>query len=67
MNKEQLQKRLEEIQKHIDQALANLNMLMGGKEECLHWLKQLDTNIGLDDLKKIIGADSIELIDNKDS
>lgn len=42
MNKEMIEKRLQEINKHIEQSLANLNMLMGGKEECLHWLKQLD-------------------------
>jgi len=49
MTKEKLKERLHEIEQninkidsHIKQLLANLNMLDGGKQECLHWLKELE-------------------------
>lgn len=29
----------------INQAMANLNMLNGGKEECLYWIEELDKSI----------------------
>lgn len=40
MKKENLEKRLKEIETAIAQSLVNLNMLEGGKQECLFWLKQ---------------------------
>lgn len=49
MTKEKLQERLNEIDQninkidsHIKQLVANLNMLDGGKQECLYWLKELE-------------------------
>jgi len=42
MNRQLLENRLREIEKIIAQAIANLNMLDGGKQEILYWLKQLD-------------------------
>lgn len=41
MNKELLEKRLAEIDRHIDQALANYNVLLGGKQEVQYWLAEL--------------------------
>lgn len=69
MNKEIIEKRLAEIQKAIDQHMANLNMMMGGKEECLYWLKQLDekssNGMSIHELKEVLGADSVDLVDAK--
>lgn len=42
MDRETIEKRLQEIEKHIQQAAANFNMLEGGKQECLYWLDQLN-------------------------
>lgn len=70
MNKELLEKRISEIEKAIQQGMANVNMLMGGKEECLYWLSQLNASPSLDpgmelhELKKALHADSIEIIKN---
>ncbi len=41
MNKEELEKRLTEIDKHLDQAMANYNVLLGGKQELQYWLSQI--------------------------
>jgi len=41
MDKESIEKRLQEIEKHIQQIMANFNMLEGGKQECLYWLDKL--------------------------
>ncbi len=38
MTKEQIELRLKEIEKAIEQSMANLNMLVGGKQECFYWL-----------------------------
>ena len=69
MNRESLQKRLGEIEKAIEQSMANLNMLIGGKEECLYWLKQIESfhsnGMPLHELKEILGADSVEVVDAK--
>lgn len=40
--KEMLLKRLEEIEKAIAQAMANINMMEGGKQEILYWIKKVD-------------------------
>jgi hypothetical protein len=74
MNKEILEKRLAEIEKAIakehavaNQAMANINMLDGGKHECLYWLKQLEQAntpaLTIDELKKMTGANSVELVE----
>ena len=63
MDKESLQKRLAEIEKAIEQSMANLNMLMGGKQEILYWLGQVSSGISLGELKEMTRADSIELVD----
>lgn len=49
MNKEAIEKRLSEIEaalkaenNKLNQALANINMLDGGKRECIFWLDKLE-------------------------
>ncbi len=49
MNKDILKERIKKIEdsieaqkKIIDQVMANLNMLEGGKQESLHWLKEIE-------------------------
>lgn len=42
MGKENLEKRLKEIENALEQSLANYNMLLGGKQECLFWLQELE-------------------------
>lgn len=51
MTKESVNKRLLEIEsaitntnKQIQQLMANLNMLEGGKQEALYWLNLLETD-----------------------
>lgn len=48
MNKEIIELRLKDIEiavkninDEISQKMANLNMLLGGKQECLFWLDQM--------------------------
>lgn len=50
MTKEIIQQRLKELETAIEkqnqiinQDMANLNMLEGGKQECLFWLKKLES------------------------
>lgn len=80
MDKSNLQARLTEIEKSIEeknrsiqQGMADLNVLIGCKSECLHWINQCDSKkvenfnvinkdpISLEDLKNILGADKVEL------
>jgi len=42
MKKEEVQIRIQEIEKHQQQLTANFNMLEGGKQECLYWLKEIE-------------------------
>lgn len=42
MDKESLEKRLQEIEKAMEQTLANYNLLQGGKQECIYWLEFLN-------------------------
>lgn len=42
MNKETINIRLKEIEKSIEQTIANYNVLLGGKQECLYWLDEID-------------------------
>ncbi len=42
MKKEDLEDRLKKVEAEIEQTLANFNMLMGGKQEILFWLKQIE-------------------------
>jgi hypothetical protein len=73
MEKIRLQNRLNEIEKliadknkSIQQGMADLNVLLGCKNECLHWMKEMDTPpLTLDELKNVLGADKIEVMDNK--
>lgn len=44
MTIELLQKRLQEIEKLMQQTAANFNMLEGGKAETLYWLNRLKAN-----------------------
>ena len=44
MNKELLEQRLDEIEKALQQLLANYNAMEGAKQECLVWLKKIDEN-----------------------
>jgi len=44
LTKNELEERLKVIEQHIAQTNANLNMLLGGKEEILYWLAQLQKN-----------------------
>ena len=41
MDKDTLNMRLQEIEKAIEQAMANINMLLGGKQELKYWLSKL--------------------------
>lgn len=41
MTKEAIEARLVELEKAINQTLANYNVLMGGKQECEYWLRIL--------------------------
>lgn len=67
MKREIIEKRLKELEKAIEQSIANLNMLMGGKEECMYWLKQLDApapepeGMPLHEVKELLGADSVSV------
>lgn len=66
MTEQSLRKRLLELEKAIEQSMANLNMLIGGKQEVLYWLGQFqkpDKPMELNELKQMLGADSIELVD----
>jgi len=52
MNKEALQNRIKKIEeslesqkKIMDQVLSNINMLEGGKQECLFWLKEIEPEV----------------------
>lgn len=74
MTKELLQERLKEIEKAIEnqnaivqQHMANLNMLNGGLQEILYWLKRLDEEpaLTLEQFKSALGADSVEVIENE--
>lgn len=42
MNREFLEKRLEEIENTMKQLLANYNAMEGAKQEVLNWLKKFD-------------------------
>ena len=66
MKKETLQQRLAVIeaelvkqQAFVEQATANLNMLQGGKQECLYWLRILE----LPDVETLLGIQNAQLVD----
>ncbi len=42
MTKKELENRLEEIEKAMQQCVANFNMLEGAKNECLYWQKKFE-------------------------
>lgn len=42
MKREDLETRLKNIEKNMEQLLANFNMLSGGKQEILYWLSEID-------------------------
>lgn len=42
MTKELIEKRLADLQKALEQSFANTNMLLGGIEECKHWLQAIN-------------------------
>lgn len=42
MDLDLLKKRVELVDKNIEQLMANLNMLNGGKQELLYWITQLE-------------------------
>jgi septal ring factor EnvC (AmiA/AmiB activator) len=42
MNKAQLEKRIAELQKSLEQVQANGNALVGAIQDCNYWLKQLE-------------------------
>lgn len=70
MTKEKYLERLAEIDRAIAQTMANLNMLEGGKQEILYWIKELETpDLTIKDIEKMVGADegSIQLIDQPKS
>jgi hypothetical protein len=72
MRKEDIQKRLEEIDKAIEkenaiinQHIANVNMLNGGKQEALYWLNKLnhpEDAMNIEQFKELTGAESVELV-----
>jgi len=83
MKKEDIQKRLTEVEKAIEeknkqlqQANADLNVLIGCRAECMHWIHQFDQPIDLhpidggsaqkvlskEELKQILGASEIEIV-----
>ncbi len=73
MNKEDLMKRLSEIEKaiseknkSIQQCMADINVLFGCKTECEFWLKKLN---GIHDINKstIINEKSMTLDELKDA
>lgn len=45
MTKELLERRLQELDKALQQALANFNMIEGGKQECLYWLEKIEKQV----------------------
>jgi hypothetical protein len=47
MTKDDLLKRIAEIEKAINQNLANHNVLLGGLQECKFWLAELEKDINL--------------------
>lgn len=42
MSSEDIQKRMADLERAMQQCLANYNMLQGGIEECKYWLKKLE-------------------------
>lgn len=52
MDKEQLEKRLAELRKQLEQIQANGNALIGAISECEHWLAALDQPIQETDAAK---------------
>ncbi len=42
MDKDQLEKRLQNIEESMKQTIANFNALEGAKQECLYWLNTLN-------------------------
>ena len=63
MNKEELKKRLIFIEEHIKKTnqeiqknYANLNILEGGKQECLYWLKTMEIEVSEVSEESIIKA-----------
>lgn len=42
MNKEMLEKRINELQSQKDMSIANANACAGGIEDCKYWLHVLD-------------------------
>lgn len=73
---EQIEKAIVEKNKAIQQGMADLNVLMGCKTECEHWIKNLFENamnkpivlneeaMSLDELKEALGADELQVVDN---
>jgi len=44
MTPEDLNKRLAEIEAALQQAQANFNVMLGGKNEVLYWINKLNEN-----------------------
>lgn len=74
MNKELLQKRIEDIERSKIQTLANYNALCGAAQEVEFWLAKLNESrenpiqndaLSLDELKNILGASDITVEEPK--
>jgi hypothetical protein len=67
MTQKEIQDRILEIDKEMQQLLANYNALTGMKQDCLYWLDKLNSKgMPLETLKNVLGADSIEVVSSKE-
>lgn len=66
-----MQKRLQEydnkialLDAQIKQAVADINLMQGAREECLFWLSQsYEESPGIEKIREALLADKIEIID----
>lgn len=66
----QVETAIKKTNEQIQQLMSNLNMLEGGRQECIFWLNEINKSpaneMKLEELKEYLGADSIEVIDKEE-
>ncbi|HLX54195.1 MAG TPA: hypothetical protein VKR58_09645 [Aquella sp.] len=58
---------IKKVNQEVQQSLANLNLLQGGRQECLHWLNNLSENEQLPIQEEIAEICNVSEEDNKKS
>jgi len=55
-----IEENIKKVNQEVQQGMANLNLLNGGKQECLYWMNQLDSPEVVQIQNEVISIDPID-------